>query len=190
MTVLRDVSNTLKELLRSSIPELNSQNSVVFDSPADIMPTGSTTLSIFLYQILENGFLRNIDPKPIDTTRMQYPPLNLDLYYMFTPYAKDIENELLIMESILQIFRDKSVLRGDTLQGNLIASGNDEIRVIPNNITFDEINKLWERFPNKSYKLSAAYILSPVSIPSAKEPAKITRIVKKDINIYRKEIGK
>jgi hypothetical protein len=191
MTVLRDVSNTLKELLQSNIPELNiSQNSIVFDSPADIEPAGSTMLSIFLYQILENGFLRNAELKPIDMTRMRYPPLNLDLYYMFTPYAKDIETELLVMEGLMQIFHDISVLKEDLLRGDLVASGNEEIRVVPNNITFEEINKLWERFPNKSYKLSASYILSPVSIPSAKKPAKVTRIIKKDINVYKKEIDR
>ena len=142
MTVFRDVSITLKELLQSKIAELNiSQNSVVFESPADIEPTGSTMLSVFLYQILENGFLRNVEPKPIDTTRMRYPPLNLDLYYMFTPYAKEIETELLVMEGLMQIFHDISVLRGDLLRGDLVASGNDEIRIVPNNITFEEINK-------------------------------------------------
>jgi hypothetical protein len=191
MTVLRDVSYTLKELIQKNVAELShSENSIVFESPADIVPSGSTMLSIFLYQILQNGFLRNIEPKPIDTTRMKYPPLNLDLYYMFTPYAKDIDTELIIMEELMKIFHDFSVLRGSMLQGELLDSGNDEIRIVPNNVTFDEINKLWERFPNKSYKLSASYILSPVSIPSGKDPAKITRVITKDLNLYRKETDK
>jgi hypothetical protein len=189
MTVLRDVSNTLKELLLSKVSGPATPDSVVFESPADIVPPkGSTkTLSIFLYQIVENGFLRNIEPEPIETTQMRYPPLTLDLYYLFTPYATDKENELLMMEDIMQTFHDFSVLRGEALKGGLVMAGNHEIRVIPNNFTFEEINKLWERFPNKSYKLSVSYILSPVRIPSAKEPAKITRIVKRDINIYRQE---
>ncbi len=188
MTVLRDVGITLRELLQSKIPELKvNQNSVVFESPADIVPTGSTIMSVFLYQIVENGFLRNIEPEPIDITQMKYPPLTLDLYYMFTPYAKDRETELLVIEELMQFFNDTSVLKENVLRGNLVASGNNEIRIIPNNITFEEINKLWERFPNKSYKLSASYILSPVRIPSAKDPAKITRVVKKEINVYRQE---
>jgi hypothetical protein len=188
MTVLRDVGVTLRELVQPKISGLANPNSVVFKSPADIEATGSTVLSIFLYQIVENGFLRNIEREQIDTTHMRYPPLILDLYYIFTPYAKDIETELLIMEELMQIFHDTSVLREDMLQGDLIASGNDEIRIIPNNFTFEEINKLWERFPNRSYKLSASYILSPVRIPSAKEPAKITRVIEKDIRVYRQEI--
>ncbi|RPJ77219.1 MAG: DUF4255 domain-containing protein, partial [Alphaproteobacteria bacterium] len=187
---LRDVGITLRELLQSKVHELKvNQNSVVFESPAEIEPTG-TLLSVFLYQIVENGFLRNTDPVPIDTTRMRYPPLVLDLYYMFIPYAKDRETELLIMEELMQVFYDTSVLREDALQGNLVAAGNNEIRITPNNFTFEEINKFWERFPNKSYKLSASYILSPVKIPSAKEPAKITRVIKKDINVYRQGADK
>lgn len=188
MTVLRDVGETLKQILQSNIPELkNNQSSVVFESPADIVTSGSTILSIFLYQIVENGFLRNIEPEPIDITKMRYPPLTLDLYYLFTPYAQDRETELLIIEELMQIFHDTSVLRGNSLKNNLVSAGNNEIRIIPNSLTFDEINKLWERFPNKSYKLSVSYILSPVRIPSAKDPANITRVINREINVYRKE---
>lgn len=162
---------------------------MVFESPAEIEPTGSALLSVFLYQIVANDSLGNTEPVFSDTT-LQYPPLIFDLYYMFIPYAKDRETELLIMEELMQVFNATPVLRKDILQGNLVEAGNDVIRITPNNFTFEEINKFWERFPDKSYKLSVSYILSPVKIPSAKESAKITRVVKKDINVYRQEAGK
>ncbi|VVB84168.1 Uncharacterised protein [uncultured archaeon] len=188
MAVLKDIGDSLKALLQSNIPELKPVNSIVFDSPADIDPTGNPMLSIFLYQIIENGNLRNVPPEPIDMDKMRYPPLILDLYYMFTPFAKNKETELIIIEKLMQVFFDNSVLRTDTLTGGLKASGNDEIRVVPNNLSFDEINKLWERFPNKPFKLSASYILSPVRIPSGKPVEIIKRVMEKNIDVYRKEI--
>jgi hypothetical protein len=186
MTVLRDINITLKDHILPKIPELEDDpKSIVFDSPADITQAGNM-LSIFLYQIVENGFLRNINPEPVGTTQLKYPPLAIDLYYIFTVYGKDRETELIIIERLLQLFHDMRVLKGDILKGELLTTGNDEIKIIPNNLTFEEINKLWERFPNKPYKLSASYIISPVRIPSAKEPEMITRVIERDINLYRK----
>lgn len=182
-TVLRDVGETLKKLLKDNISELSDESSILFDSPADIEPT-TTKLSIFLYQIVENSHLRNSGPVPINTDKMQYPPLTLDLLYLFTPYAQNRETEFIILERLMQIFHDKSVLRQEMLQGNLMTSGNDEIRVIPNSLTLEELNKLWGTFPNKAFKLSASYMLTPVRIPSERK-IDIKRVEKKDIDMYR-----
>lgn len=185
MEILRDISLTLKNLL-TSISELNA-NTIIFKSPAEIdtATDGTRLLSVFLYQIVENNYLKNVGPQPVDLDKMQYPPLTLDLYYMFTPYDNDKENELIILEKVMQIFHDTPVLKGDMLKDSLKGTGNDKIRVIPNNLTFEEINKVWERFPNKAYKLSASYILTPVSIPSRKPPAMIKRVMEKEIDAYR-----
>lgn len=188
MTVLRDINITLKDHILPKIPEFEDDpKSIVFDSPAEIIQSGNM-LSIFLYQIVENGFLRNINPEPIGTTQLKHPPLAIDLYFIFTVYGKDRETELLIIERLMQLFHDTSVLKGDILRGELSTTGNEEIKIIPNNLTFEEINKLWERFPNKPYKLSASYIISPVRIPSAKVPETITRVIERNVNVYRKGV--
>lgn len=188
MAILIDIGDSLKDFIQDNISDLKP-GSIVFDSPAEIDPPGTPTLSIFLYQIVENSFLKNQAPEFIQTDQMKDAPLTIDLHYIFTPYAKTKETELIIMEKLLQLFHDNSVFKGKMLKDTLKSSGNDEIRVVPNNLTFEEINKLWERFPSKAFKLSAAYILSPVRIPSGKPPVKITRVMEKDIDIYRKETG-
>ncbi len=189
MAILKDIGDSLKALLQDNIPELKPVNSIVFDSPAEIEPTGNPMLSVFLYQFIENGYLRNTQSEPIDTDKMRYPPLILDLHFIFTPYAKVKETELIIIEKLMQVLYDNSVLKGDMLKGGLIEAGNKEIRVVPNNLTFDEINKLWERFPSKPFKLSASYILSPVRIPSGKPIAIIKRVLEKDIDMHRMDTG-
>lgn len=183
-TVLRDVGDTLKILLKENISELSDEGSILFDSPADIVqPVTSAKLSIFLYQIAGNSHLRNAEPETIGTNQMEYPPLAVDLFYIFTPYAQNRETEFIILEKIMQIFHNNSVLKEQMLQGSLNASGNNEIRVVLNALTLEELNKLWGMFPNKAFKLPLSYMLTPVKIPSEKAK-EFTRVIEKDINLY------
>ena len=184
MAILRDVGETLKKLLQQKIPELADENSIVFDSPADIESTTTPKLSVFLYQVIENSYMRNAELNPVNLTQMQYPPLIVDLFYLFTPYAQNRETELIILEKLMQVFHDNSVFKGEMLKESLKGSGNEEIRVIANNISFEDLNKLWERFPNKTFKLSISYILTPVRIPSERKKD-LTRVIEKSINLYK-----
>lgn len=187
MTILRDVGESVKELLRQKISELSDENTILFDSPADVEDTTTPKLSMFLYQIVENGHLRNVEPKSTGIDQTRYPPLALDLYYIFTPFANNRETEVIILERIMQIFYDNAIIKGEMLTLSLKESGNDEIRIIPNNLSFEELNKLWERFPNKNFKLSVSYILTPVKIPSEKPDTIIKRVIEKDIKVYTKK---
>ncbi len=184
LAVIRDVSLTLRKLLFGKrISEISSENDIIFDSPAliDDRPEGNKA-SVFLYQVVINQHLRNIEGTPVGTDRMQRPPLAVDLLYLFTPYAKDSITELLMIEWIMRILHENAVLRGNMMQGKLVENGNDEIRIVPHVLTFEESNKLWERFPNKPFRLSVSYMLTPVRIPSATYD--ITRVVERDIDLY------
>lgn len=190
-TVLRDIGVTIKKLLQSSIDELAAENSIIFDSPSDIGTTAasSTTtdvLSVFLYQVGECAQLRNSEPSPIGEDKMEYPPVAIDLHYLFTAYAQNRDTELMILGKLMQVFRRYAVLRGDVLQGALQTTGNDEIRVVPNVLSLDELNKLWSLFPNKGLKLSLSYMLTPVRIPS-ENVIDITRVQQRELNVHSKK---
>lgn len=188
-TVLRDVGETLKKMLKPNIPELSEESAMVFDSPADMESSTNARLSIFLYQTAVNSDLKNIGQSPVGEDKMQNPPLILDLSYIFTPYAQHRETELIIMERLMQVFHDNRVLKGDVLQGTLKESGNNEIRVYSNSLTLEELNRLWGTFPNKAFKLSASYLLTPVIIPSATQIG-VDRVKQKDLSMYRKDHDK
>lgn len=188
-TVLRDVGETLKKMLKPNIPELSEESAMVFDSPADMESSTNARLSIFLYQTAVNSDLKNIGQSPVGEDKMQNPPLILDLSYIFTPYAQHRETELIIMERLMQVFHDNRVLKGALLQGTLKESGNNEIRVYSNSLTLEELNRLWGTFPNKAFKLSASYLLTPVIIPSATQIG-VDRVKQKDLSMYRKDHDK
>ncbi len=184
MTILRDVGDSIKALLQPNISGLQT-DSIIFDSPAAIDAAGLTSikLSVYLYQVVHNNFLRNMEPEPVGLDKMKYPPLTLDLYYLFTPYAGDRETELIVMEQLMQTLYDNARIRGTALKGNLIASGNEDIRIVPNGLSLEELNKLWGIFPSKPFKLCMAYILTPVRIPSAKPDAAVSRVLQKNIDM-------
>ena len=183
MAILRDVGESVKELLHQKISQLSDENSILFDSPGDIEDTTTPKLSMFLYQIVENSHLRNVEHKPIGIDQIRNPPLALDLYYIFTPFANNRETEIIILERIMQILYDNAVIKDEMLTVSLKESGNDKIRIIPNNLSFEELNKLWERFPNKDFKLSVSYIFTPIKIPSEKPDTRIKRVMEKDIEV-------
>jgi len=164
--VIRDIVNTIKHLLRQNITELDQENAIIFDSPGEIADSTVTRLAAFLYYIQENKYQRNNPPSYHDLAVRQFPPLVLDLYFIFVPYAQSREIEFIVMEKLMKTFNDSAVLRGDVLQGNLSETGNDEIRIEPHALNLDDLNKLWSIFPNKAFKLSKTYIITPVRIPS------------------------
>lgn len=167
--VLRDVGETLKKLLRDNITELDNDSCFSLNSPAEMESFATPKLSLFLYQIAGNDYFKNGLKEPAGEAGIRrYPPLVLDLYYLLTPYAQDRETEIIILERLADLFHNQAVLSGTALQGQLAASGNESLKLIPNSLSFDELNKLWERFPSKPFKLSLAYLVTPVRILSDK----------------------
>ncbi len=58
MAILIDIGDSLKDFIQNNVSDLKP-GSIVFDSPAEIDQPGTPMLSIFLYQIVENSFLKN-----------------------------------------------------------------------------------------------------------------------------------
>jgi hypothetical protein len=179
LTLIKDASNSLRNLLSSKITELNGTGSIVLDSPGDISsPPTPFGLSIFLYQITENPFLKNQDYQymPPESSNLFAPPLALDLYYLLTPYATDRDSEQLIMTKMMKTLYDNRILTGAALGDNLLDSGNNEIKIVFHNLSLSELYNLWGVFSGKSYKLSISCILTPLLIPSGQETS-IPRIL-------------
>jgi len=183
-TVIRDVSTSLKTLLKENVAELNDDNFITFGSPSDVDAT-NISLSMCLYYLTESPSMRNSEKDPIVGTNQFYaPPAYLDLYYLMTPYAKDRDTELLILGKIFQLFHEHAVLSDNDLKGNLIACGNEKIRISYNNLSLQDIKQLWEVFPGKPAKLSLSYLVSPVRLPS-EQIMTIPRVLERDLGVYQ-----
>ena len=168
LTIIRDVGNTLKELLEVNIPALRTN--ISFNSPAEMQnPTGNRRLlSLFLYQLAENVHMRNRNLEAPNPERLVYPAVILDLYYLLTPYAQEREDEFDILERVVRVFYDNATLRGSNLKGMLLDSGNDVLRVVLHPLSLEDLNHLWNTF-SKPFKTSVAYLVTFVRIPSTRE---------------------
>ncbi len=179
-TVIKDVSETLKVFLQSNISELSNPNAIKLDSPAEVNAGGSPRLSLFLYKVRYNKALRNLPSERPSINQKQANPMVLDLMYLMTPFSNNNETEHIIMEKLMLAFYDNSILRAPDLQGALVEQGNEELRIVPDDLSVDEIEKLWTAFPNKAYRLAVPFVVSPVYVPSQRVE-EVTRVVERQV---------
>ncbi len=172
--VVRWVSESLRSLVRNNIPLLSAESAVVFDSPAEIEAVGENKLSLYLYQIEHNVWLRNLPPS-LSGRQLQPPrtqvtpaPMVVDLVYMLVPYAKSAETELVLADQLLRLFHDIPILQGPLLHPGLRQTGNERIDIVPRDNSIEALRDLWAGFSGKSYKLTKLYMLSPVRIPTGR----------------------
>ncbi len=184
--VIADVGETLITLLRENLKDLiPNPNEIVLISPGEIESNDTVRLSLFLYQVLENIHLKNQEMEKINSARLRYPPLTLDLYYMLTAYPSSIQDrtertkdEHMILGRAMQVFNDNSILLGSALKGNLGATG-DELHITLNPTSLDDITKIWNTFQGKPFRLSVCYLVTPVNIDSTREMG-VQRVVSKE----------
>lgn len=166
--MLKDTGEILKKLIQDNLPDLAADDRIVLKSPADLVVASNPVLSLFLYHVTENSYLTNAAPEGLSNGKWRPPPAVLDLYYLMTPYAQDPERELLIIENLIRLFREQAVFDAPESCGGT-AENRLQLRAQRLNPTFEEVTRLWERFPQKPYKLSLTYQITPVRIPSGRE---------------------
>ncbi|MGE3539957.1 MAG: DUF4255 domain-containing protein [Candidatus Tectimicrobiota bacterium] len=160
--VIADVGATVRQVLREHIADLMPAERVVFASPADIDITTEPRLGVFLYQVLESAEMRNQPPEPEGLSGMRYSQ-TVDLFYLITPYTQQLEDAHRLLGQVMRVFVDHAVLHGSLLQGSLADIGQ-ALRLLLHPITIEELNRLWGLFPNRPYRLSLAYQVTPVKI--------------------------
>ena len=182
-TAIGDIGETLKKLLEDDPwTGISPKPEITFKSPKEIKDDGGSTnkISLFLYQIHENPHLRNEEPLRIDDSHLQTPPEVLDLLYLVTPYSDDKTQEKYILGKVMQIFYDHAILSGTALQGGLTGS-DEEIKLLFNPISLDDLTKIWSAFQDAAYRLSVSYLVTPVKIDSTSQIG-MQRVLSKQMN--------
>lgn len=185
-TALADVGETLKKLLWEGIRAdpiarsiLESEEQITFSSPEEV--EADKRLSLFLYHVTENAYLKNEELQLVNSTTLKYPPLALNLFYLITPYTQKRENDQILLGKVMQILHAYSILRGSVLQGSL---AGEELRVLFNPLSIDELNKLWSIIARaKPFRLSLSYEVTPVRIESIRE-REVKRVIERHLEKY------
>ena len=190
------ITGLLQSNLSTSIAgNFTTEDSVSMASPKDMEATTSYRTSVFLYQVVENNYLKNEPMINVGTEQLQHTPLALNLFYLITPYANET-NALpgwdlhTILGKIMQILYDNASLEGPRLMDVLKKLNResyfeqiDNIRIILNQISLDDLTKIWSSL-NTPMRLSVAYEVRVVMIES-KRKQDIKRITDKYADYYQ-----
>lgn len=174
---IADVGEALVKLLRDNIQLIERKESIVLASPGEIDINNDVRLSLFLFQILENVYLKNQEMQIKDPSTLTFPPIALDLYYMLTSYpsgALDLTEKIMeehkILGKAIQVLNDNAIL----------PINNDELHIMLNPVSLDDITKIWTTFPGKPFRTSVCFLVTPVMIDSSRSPMSVQRVVSKE----------
>jgi hypothetical protein len=176
--VLSEVGQSIVNVLWQQIkadPDLvaliNSADLISLESPAEHQENNSDTalLSVYLYRVTEDPYMKNCPPVEGNGGRMRKPPLSLDLYYLITPLLKAPRDQQIVLGKVLQILYDRPTLEGPDLFGSL-ATTADVVRVVFNTIPLQEVSWVWQALETP-YRLSITYVVRVTLLDSTDEEA-------------------
>jgi len=176
ITAIRDMGETLVELLKANLQGLSANDLVSLCSPTDAQANGNIRVGVFLYSINPAAEYRNELEIPHDEGLIQVAEQPLDLYYLVTSYRRsgvDPTDRVLdahfFLGQVMKIFFDNATLTGSILKGQL--PRDQEIRVTHQPITVEDVTRLWGALPNIALQTSVSYVASPVRIRSTRGAA-------------------
>lgn len=190
--VLRDLLNN--GLIDHDVTGVIGGNVTVTALPPDRIettgPNAQSQLNLFLYQVAPNPGWSNVGLPSRDGRgeRLSNPPLALDLQYLLTAYGTEELHAEILLGYGMQLLHETPVLTRAAIRTSLapptsvigggglppamaalftseLAEQVEQIKIIPQSLSTEEVSKLWAAFQVK-YRPTAAYQASVVLIES------------------------
>ncbi len=173
-TAIADVSQTLITLLGTGLSDLGT---TVELHDLQVAPATSNLLTLFLFQIREDGHSRNRPPEVRTTggsATIIRPPLALSVHYMLTPWASKHDDNQRILGQAMRTLHDHAIVSGADLLGSLNAA-NETVHLALVPMSIEDQLRVWHGF-NKPYRLSLHYEARVIRIDSQDStPRALTR---------------
>jgi uncharacterized protein DUF4255 len=173
-SIIADLGDSLVSVLYSSLsadPQISglidSEDRISLESPADLESNNSVRLSMYLYRILENPYMKNRFPVEGSGGKIRKPPLALDLYYLLTPLVGTPREQQIVLGKTMQVLYDHAILKGPDMSGTL-ETGDEEIRLILNPVSLEELTRVWQAL-EIPYRLSVCYIARVIIVDSEQQ---------------------
>src|SRR5262245_21033726 len=146
---------------------INNEAQISLQSPYDLRDNDDVRLSVYLYRIVEDPYVKNQFPVRGNGDRLRKPPLTLDLYYLVTPLVGLPREQQIVLGKVMQVFYDRAILAGADLVGAL-AGTDDVVRIMLNPVTLEETTRVWHAL-EMSYRLSMCYAVRVAFVDSTRE---------------------
>ena len=173
------VTATLQRILQVAIQQDVDGMRVTTLQPGQIgNGTPETGINLFLYQVTRNKALTNADTPTTrskgNSTKRQAA---LDLYYMISLYGNDTELEpQRLLGSVVRTFSDLPILLPEVIRETIadsrfrfLAESNladqiQQVTINPEDLSLDDLSKVWSTFFQAPYRLSITYKVTMVMI--------------------------
>jgi hypothetical protein len=185
------VSTSLKTLLRDCMED----QVPVTIAPPDVKIDTFTgkRLNLYLYQVSENGYLKNQEiPGQGHPGAYGHPPLSLDLHYLITAYGSsettadaDLEAQQILGDA-MRVLHDYAIITPDLHEDDnptkpqildtRLLSEFERIKITLQPMILEDFSKIWTALPQANFRRSVAYQVSVVQIESQR-PRRFPRLV-------------
>ena len=143
----------------------------------DLSTSNQPTISLMLYQVMENAELRNARKRVLPDGRLQRQPLALELCYLVTPWgartsegveddATAVSEEARLLGLILQTFYSQAeVGTGDLFEDPAVPvwSAGDGLQIVLESLPVEDHYRIWDS-SELGYRLSVTYRVRVASL--------------------------
>lgn len=164
-------STALAGLLRDRYPrdEFGQGLDVSLYQTRDFESPMQDGFSIYLYRVAINGAVRNLTMRRSPDGRRFRPSLPLDLHYMITPWAQDVERQHRMLGWVMRLMEDTCVLSAGHLNHYMPETDtfapHEGIELVCDPLSLNDYLTLWDRLRPR-LPASATYTLRMVLIDS------------------------
>lgn len=169
--VISAVSNELRGILWQAYQAdatignlVPSEQAIAFTNPTQTALETDKRLSLWLYRITENEFVKNQPPlRRNGPDTLTDPPLALNLFYLITPFAPagQTDGDHLLLGATMQVLYDHAIIPLQQAAGPVF----EELRVVFCRLTLEELTRIWEAL-REPYRLSVCYQMRVTRIDS------------------------
>jgi hypothetical protein len=126
--------------------------------------------SIYLFRVAVNGSVRNRAPRRTPDGKRFRPSLPLDLYYMVTPWAQDVEKQHRMLGWVMRLLEDTGVLSAGHLNHYVHETDtfgpSEGLEIICDPLSLSDYLTLWGDRLRPRLPASATYVLRGLLIDS------------------------
>lgn len=159
-SVIAEVSKTLQQTLWAAYAAdpvtkniVGTVDAIVFDNPNKTAMQSTNRLSLWLYHITENEYVKNQAPAlKANGDVPRRPPLTLNLNYLLTPFGPSGESDLLILGKAMQTLYESAIFSVQNAAGPIA----EDLRIVLCQLPLEDLGRIWEAL-QEPYRLSVCY---------------------------------
>ena len=161
----------IRRLRASNRPELFGPQRLEFKvcSTAELISRSRTVrpgVTLYLYDVRQAAARRNIPPPRPNGGRLELPPLQVELRFLLTAWARGAGTQQAICGWMMCLMEDQPVLPATVLNSVTPAVFRPEeaVEIVRDELSSLDVLHIWEKSVGRPYQLSIPYVARNIAI--------------------------